>query len=89
MLEPQTPHRGLTYFNIEDCEGNVIMICESDWSNPHPLQPIDPAHPIKNHLQSIVIPVERLNQATEWYSKLLGQPLRPERQDGDRSTGST
>lgn len=81
-LEKQEPHPGLAYFNIEDSEGNVIMICQSDWVNPDPARPFDPSHPIKNRLNSVVIPVDQLKRATEWYSQLLGQTIKPERQDG-------
>jgi predicted enzyme related to lactoylglutathione lyase len=82
VLDLEHPHPGLAYFNIQDSEGNIIMIQYSDWVNPKPVQQISPNHPIKNHLNSIVIPVQNLNRATEWYSKLLGYPIKPERQDG-------
>jgi predicted enzyme related to lactoylglutathione lyase len=82
VLEMQKPIQGLAYFNIEDSEGNVIMICQSDWVNPNPVLPSDPNHPIKNYLSSIVIPVKDLKRSTEWYSKLLGHPIKPERQNG-------
>ncbi|MRG87837.1 VOC family protein [Salinibacillus xinjiangensis] len=82
ILDLQRPHPGLAYFIIEDSEGNAIMIVESDWINPNPMKPANPNHPIKNHLNTIVIPVQDLKRATEWYSKLLGYPIKPERQDG-------
>jgi predicted enzyme related to lactoylglutathione lyase len=81
-LEIQRPHHGLAYFNIADCEGNILMIVQTDWVNPQPQQPINPDHPIKNHISSIVIPVIDWKRATEWYSKLLGHPIKPDRQDG-------
>lgn len=81
-LEKQEPHPGLAYFNILDSEGNVIMIGQSDWVNPNPVLPSDPSHPIKNHLNSVVIPVEHVKRAAEWYSNLLGQAIHPERLDG-------
>jgi predicted enzyme related to lactoylglutathione lyase len=81
-LEIQRPHPGLAYFNIEDSEGNVLQIIESDWINPESVEPLNPNHPIKNHLNTCIIPVIDLKRATEWYSKLLGYPIKPERQDG-------
>jgi predicted enzyme related to lactoylglutathione lyase len=82
LREIERPHPGLSYFNIEDSEGNGLMIVESDWENPNPIKQMDPNHPINNHLEAIVIPVKNLNRATEWYSKLLGYPIKPDRQDG-------
>jgi predicted enzyme related to lactoylglutathione lyase len=81
-LEIQRPHHGLAYFNIADCEGNILTIVQSDWVNPQPQPLINPDHPIKNHISSVVIPVIDLKRATEWYSKLIGQPIKPDRQDG-------
>jgi predicted enzyme related to lactoylglutathione lyase len=82
VLDLQEPHPGLAYFNIEDSEGNVIMIKYSNWINPNPVQQTSSDHPIKNHLNSIIIPVKDLKRATEWYSKFLGYSIKPERQDG-------
>lgn len=81
-LEKQEPHPGLSYFNIVDSEGNVIMIGQSDWVNPNPVQPLESSHPIKNHLHNVVIPVNHVKRASEWYSKLFGQTIHPERLDG-------
>lgn len=78
----QNPHPGLAYFNFEDSEGNVLMMCYSDWVNPNPKKPIANDHPIKNQLNTLVIPVKDLKRATEWYSQLLGKPIKPDRQDG-------
>ncbi|PZD96840.1 hypothetical protein DNH61_06485 [Paenibacillus sambharensis] len=82
VLEIQRPHPGLSYFNVEDSEGNVLMITQSDWVNPSPVVPSNPDHPVKNHIRSIVVPVQNLKRATEWYSNLLNQPIKPERVDG-------
>ncbi|GEL77702.1 VOC family protein [Tenuibacillus multivorans] len=81
-LELQRPHPGLAYFNFEDTEGNILQMVESDWVNPNPVKPTNPNHPIKNHLNTCIFPVQDLKRATEWYSKLLGYPIKPERQDG-------
>lgn len=78
----QRPHPGLAYFHVVDSEGNEIMIVQSKWINPNPVRPTVPDHPIQNRLNSVVIPVTHLKRATEWYSKLLGQQIKPDRQDG-------
>jgi predicted enzyme related to lactoylglutathione lyase len=75
-------HPGLSYFNIKDSEDNVLMITYSTWINPDPATLKDSENPIKNHLNSIVIPVTDLKRATEWYANLLGHAIKPERQDG-------
>jgi predicted enzyme related to lactoylglutathione lyase len=82
VLDLQEPHPGLAYFNIEDSEGNVIMIKYSNWVSPNPVQQASSDHPIKNHLNSIIIPVKDLKRATEWYSKFLGYPIKRERLNG-------
>ncbi|QTM99112.1 hypothetical protein ERJ70_07230 [Sediminibacillus dalangtanensis] len=81
-LDLKRPHPGLAYFNIQDSEGNSLMILESEWINPAPIKQNDTSHPITNHLSNIIIPVHDLERATEWYSKLLGFPIRKDRQDG-------
>ncbi|MFB0844232.1 VOC family protein [Paenibacillus oleatilyticus] len=78
----QRPHPGLAYFHIVDSEGHEIMIAQSEWINPNPVRPIVPDHPIQNRINSVVIPVIDLKRATEWYGKLLGQQIKPDRQDG-------
>jgi predicted enzyme related to lactoylglutathione lyase len=78
----EEPHPGLAYFNIEDSEGNILMIQQSDWVNPNPIQQDNPNHPIMNRINTIIISVKDLKRATEWYSKLLGYPIKPDRQDG-------
>ncbi len=82
VLDMQNPHPGLAYFNIKDPEGNVLMVGFSDWTNPNPLKPLDANHPIKNRIGSVIVPVQNLKRATEWFSRILGQPIKPERQDG-------
>ncbi|BBI33390.1 VOC family protein [Cohnella abietis] len=82
VLDIQKVHEGLTYFNIFDPEGNVLMIIESDWVNPSPIVPNAANHPITNRIQCIVVPVIDLKRATEWYARLLGHSIKPERQDG-------
>lgn len=82
LQEMVIPHPGLAYFNVADSEGNAIMIVESNWVNPKPLRQLDCNHPIRNRISSIVIPVNDLSRAAEWYSKLLGQPVVPDRLDG-------
>ncbi|SDL84221.1 VOC family protein [Sediminibacillus halophilus] len=81
-LDLQRPHPGLAYFNTQDSEGNLLMICESDWINPAPIKQNDTSHPIKNHLSNIIIPVYDLERASEWYSKVLGFPIRKNHQIG-------
>ncbi|MBB6695859.1 VOC family protein [Cohnella xylanilytica] len=82
VLDMQRPHDGLAYFNVLDSEGNALMIVQSDWVNPDPARPMRGDHPIRNRVQSIVVPVTDLKRATEWYARLLGQAIKPERQDG-------
>jgi predicted enzyme related to lactoylglutathione lyase len=81
VLEMQK-HPTLTYFNFKDSENNIVMIASSTWVNPQPIAPNHADHPIKNHLNCIVIPVKDLKRATEWYANLLGHAIKPERQDG-------
>ncbi|GAA0315319.1 hypothetical protein GCM10008967_02310 [Bacillus carboniphilus] len=81
-LELQNPHPGLAYFNFEDTEGNILMMCESNWEHPNPKSPKSESHPIKNHINTLVIPVQNLKRATEFYSRLLEKPIKPDRQDG-------
>ncbi|WP_102028155.1 VOC family protein [Salirhabdus sp. Marseille-P4669] len=82
VLDIQRPHPGLAYFHIEDSEGNVLQLVESDWINPKPLKQNSEAHPIQNHLQNLVIPVKDIDRASKWYSSFLGVSLLPERLDG-------
>jgi predicted enzyme related to lactoylglutathione lyase len=82
VLDIQHVHPGLSYFNILDSEGNVLMIVYSTWVNADSINPNRSDDPIKNHINSIVIPVTDLKRATEWYGNLLGHAIKPERQDG-------
>lgn len=86
------------YFTIEDSEGNHLIIGQSsDQMEPsdrpekdqygsdgfdHRSLSSNPSHPIANFISSVVVPVTDLKRATEWYSRLLGKPIIPERQDG-------
>lgn len=77
------PRPGSAFFFARDSEGNVIAIAQSDEAaREAPFEPISPDHPLRNRLESIVIPVEDLKRATEWYAALLGRAIKPERQDG-------
>ncbi|QGQ96497.1 VOC family protein [Paenibacillus psychroresistens] len=81
-LEIQHVHPGLSYFNISDSEGNVMMIIQSNWVNPNSQQLNELDKPIVNHINSIVVPVTDLKRATEWYAHLLGHVIKPDRQTG-------
>lgn len=81
-LDIRHVHEGLDFFHIRDSEDNVLMIVQSDWKNPNPIRPYRNDLPIRNRIQSIVVPVDDLKRATEWYARLLGHAIKPERQDG-------
>lgn len=70
--ELESPHEGLTFFNFQDPEGNVIMVCSADDNTP-PLEKIQPS-PIHNKITAVFIHVTELQKATNWYSSLLGFP---------------
>lgn len=83
LHKSERPH----FFTVEDSEGNVLMICQPGYENNEGAHgnaslPSNAAHSIANHISSIVVPVTDLKRATEWYSRLLGKPIIPERQDG-------
>jgi predicted enzyme related to lactoylglutathione lyase len=82
ILDIQQVHPGLSYFNIMDSEGNVLMIIHSNWINSDSKEAISSEKPIVNHINSIVVPVTDLKRATEWYAHMLGHVIKPDRQDG-------
>lgn len=75
-------HPGLAWLDIEDSEGNALRLVQSDWIAPQPPEPARPDHPVEQRLVTVIIPVRDLKRATEWYSRLLGQPIKPDRVDG-------
>lgn len=79
----QRPHDGLAWLTVEDSEGNLQMLVESDLVNPAPTRQTHPeGHPLEAHINTIIVPARDLKRATEWYSRFVGQPIKPERQDG-------
>ena len=43
--------------------------------------------PIQAHISSVFVHVTYLKRSTEWYSRLLGLPIKPERVNGGPITG--
>jgi catechol 2,3-dioxygenase-like lactoylglutathione lyase family enzyme len=72
-LEPETPHPGLTFFNLKDLDGNVLMVCRSNYEKSEiPQRQHD--IPIKNRIGAVFAHVTNMKKSIKWYSDILGLP---------------
>ncbi|SDZ41658.1 hypothetical protein SAMN05421736_11251 [Evansella caseinilytica] len=74
-LEIETPHEGLTFFNFQDPDGNVFMVCSADDNSP-PLEKVDQS-PVENRITAVFVHVKDMPKAAEWHFRLFGME-RPE-----------
>ncbi|MFV8829970.1 VOC family protein [Alkalihalobacterium sp. APHAB7] len=68
-LEIETPHEGLTFFNFEDPDGNIFMVCSCD-DNEMPLEKVSPS-PIHNRIPAVFVNVSDIQKAAQWHFGLL------------------
>ncbi|WP_216829807.1 VOC family protein [Alkalihalobacterium elongatum] len=69
-LEIETPHDGLTFFNFEDLDGNVFMVCSCD-DNNRPLEKVSHT-PIHNRIPAVFVNVSDMQKAVKWHFEVLG-----------------
>ncbi|OLO37926.1 hypothetical protein BTR23_13405 [Alkalihalophilus pseudofirmus] len=69
-LKIETPREGLSFFNFEDIDGNVFMVCNAEDPSP-PLEKVV-ATPVHNSIPAVFVNVRDLQKAAEWHLKLLG-----------------
>ncbi|WP_209123833.1 VOC family protein [Alkalihalobacillus sp. BA299] len=74
-LKIETPQEGLTFFNFEDPDGNVFMVCSADEDNV-PIEKVAPS-PIHNSIPAVFVNVTDIHKAAEWHFDLLGLEQRP------------
>jgi predicted enzyme related to lactoylglutathione lyase len=74
VLELETPHPGLSFFNLKDPDGNVFMVCSTDYE-ALPIKPMLKDSPIHNRIGTVFVNVKNMNQSIEWYSSLLDLPI--------------
>lgn len=86
-------HPGIAFFNYEDFEGNVFMVCGSDkprneeekkkakekFSNKDVMKT---ESPIKCRMPGVFINVKDMKRAIDWHSDILGLPVKPENDSG-------